>query len=51
MSLSPTLFSLFINDLIKEVKDLNLGVSVDDIIISILAFVDDLVTIVETYNL
>ncbi len=29
-SLLPTLFSLFINDLIKEVKDLNLGVSVDD---------------------
>ncbi len=46
-SLSPTLFSLFINDLTKEVKDLNLGVSVDDIIISILTFADDLVIIVE----
>ncbi len=47
-SLSTTLFSLFINDLIKEVKDLNLGVSVDDIIISILSFADDLVKIAES---
>ncbi len=47
-SLSPTLFSLFINDPIKKVKYLNLGVSVHYIIISILAFADDLVIISES---
>ncbi len=46
--LLPNLFSLFINDLIKEVKDLNLEVSVDNIIIFILAFADDLIIIVES---
>ncbi len=38
-SLSPTLFGLYIND----VKALNLSINVDDIIISILAFADDIV--------
>ncbi len=42
-SLPPTLFGLYINDLITDVKDLNLGINVNDIIISILAFADDIV--------
>ncbi len=41
-SLSPTLFGLFINDIISEVKTLNLGVNINDIIISILTFADDI---------
>ncbi len=46
-SLSPTLFGLFINDLISEVKALNLGVNINDIIISILAFAGDIVIIAQ----
>ncbi len=42
-SLSPTLIGLYINDLITDVKALNLGINVNDIIISILAFADDTV--------
>ncbi len=42
-SLSPTLFGQYINDLITDVKALNLGINVDNIIISILAFADDIV--------
>ncbi len=41
--MSPTLFGLYINDLITDVKALNLCINVDDIIISILAFADDIV--------
>ncbi len=41
-SLSPTLFGLYINDLITDFKALNLGINVNDIIISILAFGDDI---------
>ncbi len=44
-SLSPTLFGLSSNDLIKEVKKLNLRVKVEEELVSILAFADDIVTI------
>ncbi len=40
-SLSPTLFGLY--DLITNAKSLNMGINVNDIIISILAFADDIV--------
>ncbi len=46
-SLSPTLFGLFINDLMSKIKTLNLGVNINDIIISILAFGDDIVIIAQ----
>ncbi len=46
-SLSPTLFGLFINDLISEVNIFNFGVNINDIIISILAFADDIVIIAQ----
>ena len=42
-SLSPTLFSIYINDLATEIKASNLGVSVADEIISILLYADDMV--------
>ena len=41
-SLSPTIFSLFINDLAQEIKNLNLGVTVNDKTISILMYADDI---------
>ncbi len=44
-SLSPTLFGLYIKDLINEVKKMNLGVKVGEEFISILAFADDIVII------
>ncbi len=44
-SLSPTLFGLYNNDLIKEVQKLNLGVKVGEELVSILAFADDIVII------
>ncbi len=45
-SQSPTRFGLFINDLIKDVKGLNLGVRIRDELIFILAFADDIDIIV-----
>ncbi len=47
-SLSPTLFGLFLNDLLREVKDLKLGMKIADEIISILAFADDIVIFAES---
>ncbi len=42
-SLSPTLFGYYINDWITDAKALNLGINVDDIIISILTSADNIV--------
>ena len=47
-SMSPTLFSLFINDLATDVKDLELGVKVGGQDISILLYADDIVLISPT---
>ena len=44
-NLSPTLFSIYIDDLAKEIKDLNLGLKVGDEIISILLYTDDMVLV------
>ncbi len=41
--LSPTLFSLFIEDLVQEIKDVTLGVVCADIMVSLLLFADDIV--------
>jgi hypothetical protein len=46
-SLSTILFGLFINDLITEVKAFNLGVNVNDIIVYIMAFADDIMIIAQ----
>ena len=45
--LSPTLFSLFVNDLANEIKQLQCGVKLDDMDISILLYADDIVLIAE----
>ncbi len=45
--LSTTLFSIYINDLVKEIKCMNLGISVDDFRLSILLFSDDIVLLAE----
>ena len=42
-SLSPTLFSIYLNDLATEIKDLNVGVPVPDIDISLLLYADHIV--------
>lgn len=44
--LSPTLFSLYINDLAKEIKQMNLDVDIDDYQLSILMYADDVALIV-----
>ena len=46
-SLSPTLFAVFINDLVKEINDFNLGISVHERKVSILLFADDIVILGE----
>ena len=46
--LSPSLFSLFINDLIKDIKRSNLGVSIGNDKVSILAYADDIVLLAES---
>ena len=45
--LSPTLFSLFVNDLLKVLKDLNVGVRVGEEKVGCLAYADDLVILAE----
>ncbi len=46
--LSSTLFNLYINDLAKEIKSMNLGVQVDNDNVPILLYADDLVLISNT---
>ena len=46
--LSPTLFSLFIDDLLCELKALNLGINIEGLILTILAYADDLVILTDT---
>ncbi len=45
--LSPLLFSIYTNDLAEEIKAMNIGVSIDDDIIAILMFADDIALIAE----
>ncbi len=44
---SPTAFSILINDLIKELKASKIGVKINDMIISVLAYADDIVLLAE----
>ena len=46
--LSPTLFSIFIDSLISELKSLNLGIDINDLILTVLAYADDLVIITDS---
>ncbi len=45
--LSTTLFNIYINDLAKEIKDLNIGISIEDVKISIPMYADDIVLLAE----
>ena len=46
--LSPTLFSLFLDDLIKELKAQNLGIDIEGLILTVLAYADDLVLLADS---
>ena len=46
--LSTTLFNIYVNDLVNEIRDLNKGVSLgDDLCVSILIYADDIVLLAE----
>ena len=47
-SLSPTLFSLYINELAKSINNLNLGIKVGNSKVSILLYADDMVLIAKS---
>lgn len=42
-NLSPTLFSIYINDLANDIKNSNLGIDIDNYIVGILLYADDIV--------
>ena len=46
--LSPTLFSIMINDLAAGIKDLNIGVNCGEFMVSLLMYADDIALIAET---
>lgn len=43
--ISPTLFSIYINDLAKEINELQIGVNIDETCLSILLYADDIALI------
>ena len=43
--LSPTLFCIFVNSLIEEIVNMNIGIEIEDRKVAILAFADDIVLI------
>ncbi len=45
---SPTAFCVLINDLIKELKDSNIGIKLDNLIVSVLAYADDIVLLADS---
>ena len=47
-NLSPTLFSVFANDLVQEINDIDLGVPTGDIKVSLLMYADDIVLIADS---
>ena len=47
-NVSPTLFSIFINDLVKEINDLGLGYDIDGRKVSMLLYADDIVIFART---
>ena len=44
-TLSPTLFAIYINDLAMEIKNLSLGININDTIVSILLYADDMILV------
>lgn len=47
-NLSPTLFAIFVNDLVSEINDLDLGVPINGTAISILLYADDIALVAES---
>ncbi len=47
-SLSPTMFGLFINDIVEDIKSVNTGIEIDDHNICILLHADDIVLLSDT---
>ncbi len=48
--MSPTLFGIFISDIVREINDLNLGVKIGNKKVSILLYADDIVLLSDTEN-
>ena len=46
--LSPTLFVIYINDLVDEINQLHCGIDVDDTHISLFLYADDIVLLSES---
>ena len=46
--LSPTLFSIFINTLIDDINNLGIGIIINEIIIGILCYADDIILLAES---
>jgi hypothetical protein len=46
--MSPTLFALYIDDLARDIKSLNCGINIDDTMVSILLYADDIVLLAPT---
>ena len=46
--MSLTLFSVYINDLAQEIKNLSCGATLDDIMVSMFLYADDIVLIAPT---
>lgn len=49
-NLSPTLFALFINDLVGEIKDLGMGVDLGTERVSMLLYADDIILLADNEN-
>ncbi len=47
-TLSPTIFGIFINDTVDDVKSVNIGINIDGINVCILFYADDIVLLSET---
>ncbi len=50
-TLSPTIFGIFINDIIDDVKSVNIGINIDGINVCILLYADDIVLLSEKIQL
>ena len=48
--LSSTLFGIFIDDLVQEIKELNIGIDYEGMCINILLYADDIILMAESQN-
>ena len=48
--MSPTLFSIYVNDLATEINNLQAGIDINDLNIGILLYADNIVLISDTEN-